>query len=119
MTHTLTKIETQAATYRAAAARLLEAIPAHNAARAAYDTSRDVLEDRRRALLMEGVPGLPERVSTDQRDAALGRALNAEAAVMRCARERLRAAETELEAAKVEERAERELLRVVMNDRAE
>lgn len=112
-------VKAHAASYRAAAARLLAALTAHNSARAAYDLARDALEDRRRALLLDGVPGLPERPSPDQREAALGRALDPEARVMRAARERLRSAETELEAAKVEERAERELLRVVTLQPAE
>lgn len=105
--------------YRAAAARLLAALEAQARARATYDAARDALEDERRRLLLEGVPNMPERATSDQRDAALSRATDAEARALRAARETLRTAETELEAARVQERAEREVLRVLTADATE
>lgn len=106
-------VRAQLDAYRTAAARLLAALTNHNAARAEYDAARDALEDERRRLLLEGVPNLPDRPTAEQREAALGRTLDAQAAALRKAREVLRAAETELEAARVQERAEREVLRVL------
>lgn len=101
--------------YKAAAARLVAALERHNDARAAYDKAKDNHEDARRALLLNGVPNLPERATSAQHDAALNRATDAESRALRAAREMLRAAETELEAARVQERAEREVLRVLTN----
>lgn len=112
-------IRAQLDAYRTAAARLLLALEAQARARAEYDAARDALEDERRRLLLEGVPNLPDRPTAEQREAALGRALDAPARAMRKAREALRTAETELEAARVQERAEREVLRVLTNDPTE
>lgn len=115
--HNATRAQLNA--YRAATARLVAALDAHNAARACYDHAKDAHEDARRALLLDGVPGVPERATSAVQEAAMTRATDAQARALRAAREALRAAETELEAARVLERAEREVLRVVTVDATE
>lgn len=109
----------QITTYRQVSERLLTALAHHNAARAAYDAARDSFEDRRRNLLLDGVPGIPDRCSADVREAALARALEPQTCVLRASRERMRGAEAELEAARVQERTEREALRALQLARAE
>lgn len=101
----------QVARYRTVSDRLLSAIATQSAARAAHEAARDAHDDRRRNLILDGVPGMPERCPADVREAALGRALEPQTCAMRATREHLRAADAELEAAQVQERAEREALR--------
>lgn len=101
----------QVTNYRQVSERLLRAIAGQNAARAAYDAARDAHEDRRRNLLLDGVPGMPERCPAEVREAAMARALEPQSAALRAARDRLRAADAELESARVQERVEREALR--------
>lgn len=98
--------------YRAAADALCAALDAHNTARATYDLARDDLEDARRSLALASQPVLPERTTSEVREATQARAL-------RQAREGLPGAETRLEIARTRDRAEREALRVVAGTGAE
>lgn len=97
--------------YRLVSERLLSAIAAQSAARAAHEAARDAYEDRRRNFILDGIPGIPERNTAETRDAALGRALEPQTRTLRATREQLRAADAELESAQVQERTEREALR--------
>lgn len=99
----------------AATDRLIAAIPAHAQARAVFERARDVHDDRRQAFILSGTPNQAPgaRVAADVREAELARALTTETQVLRSARDGLRAAETELELAKVQERMERETLRAM------
>ncbi len=97
--------------YRTVSERLLSAIAAQSAARAAHDAARDAYDDRRRNLILDGIPGMAERCPSEVREAALARALEPQTRALRAAREQLRAADAELESARVQERAEREALR--------
>ena len=97
--------------YRTVSERLLSAIAAQSAARAAHDAARDAYDDRRRNLILDGIPGMAERCPAEVREAALARALEPETRAVRATREQLRAADAELESARVQERAEREALR--------
>ena len=85
--------------YRTVSDRLSRAIAAQSRARAAYDAARDALDDHRDALILggvPGVPGLPERCSSELRQAALARALAPLTATLRAARDVLRASDAEL-----------------------
>lgn len=99
--------------YRAVSERLLSAIAAQSAARAAHEAARDAYDDRRRNLILDGIPGTPEpgRGPAEFREAALSRALEPQTRAVRATREHLRAADAELESAQVQERTEREALR--------
>lgn len=106
-----TPYQSQVQRYRAVSERLISAIAVQSAARAAHEAARDAYEDRRRNLILDGVPGLPERCPAETREAALGRVLEAQTRALRLAREQLRTADAELESAQVQERTERETLR--------
>jgi glycine cleavage system pyridoxal-binding protein P len=108
-------MQTQLTSYRAAACSLLDALTAQNAARAVYDASRDMMEDERRRLLLESRTDPANRTSAEQREAAINQQLAVQAGALRSAREDLRNADSELEFARVLERAEREALRVLAN----
>lgn len=112
----MTAASTLVERYQLAADWLLQALRAHSEARAAHDTARDRYEDARRELLVGGLSGLRERCPAEEREALMQRALQAELSVLRLARDALRLAETELEAARVVERAERETLRSIQRD---
>ncbi len=101
----------QVTTYRAVSERLLAAIATQSVTHTAYETARDAHDDHRRTLVLDGVPGVPERCSSDLREAALHRALMPHMAALRAARDQLRASNTALESAQVQERVERETLR--------
>ena len=103
----------QVTRFRTASERLLAAIPAQAQARADFEAARDAYDDRRSALLLSGTPAQSpgSRVPSDVREAELARALRPQTCAVRSARDGLRAADAEWEAAKVQERAERESLR--------
>lgn len=108
-----TRCVQQTQVYRLASAQLLEAITRYQDAKAEADRARDDLDDRRAALLLGGVPGLRDRCPAEEREAHLTRALAAQVQAHRCARDGLRRAEAELEAARIAERTERETLRTL------
>ena len=100
--------------YRAVSERLLNALTAQTSAHTAYAQARDLHDDRRMAYILDGIPGLPgPRCAAEVREAAMARALEQETRAVREARDLLRRADAELEAARVQERAERESLRSV------
>ena len=59
------------------------------------------------------MPGLKERSPADLKEAHLSRALSAQVQAHRRARDELRQAEADLEAARIAERTERETLRML------
>lgn len=95
---------------------LLSALNAQQQARAAYDQARDQYDDQRQHLILTGLSGLRERCPAEEREAHLASALKPYTAALREARDALRRADTELEAARVQERAERETLRSLQRD---
>jgi hypothetical protein len=97
--------------HRVASDRLLSAIAMHGQALAAYELARDSHDDRRRAFILDGIPGLRDRSPADVREATLCRELAPQVNALRAARERLHSADIELSSAKVQERTEREALR--------
>jgi hypothetical protein len=97
--------------YRAVSLSLLDAITAHGQAHAAYEAARDIHDDKRAALILDGIPGIRERSPNDLREAALSRVLAAEMETLRSARESLRIMSSKMHAAQVSERMERETLR--------
>lgn len=101
----------QISIYRDVSERLLSAIAVQSLDQAAYEAAHDCYEDRRRAVVLDGVPGARDRYRSDVREAMICRALAAQTDALRSARDRLRASNTELESARVQERTERETLR--------
>lgn len=95
---------------------LLSALDAQQQARAAYDQARDQYDDQRQHLILKGLPALRERCPAEEREAHLASALKSHTAALREARDALRRADTALEAARVQERAERETLRSLQRD---
>lgn len=104
--------------YKDVSARLLVALQAQSSAKAASDSARDAYDDKRRELIASGAAftGLQGRATAEEKDAQLCRLLVVELRAVRAARDALRLAETELEAARVVERAERETLRSIQRD---
>ncbi|TSA79658.1 hypothetical protein FNU79_17640 [Deinococcus detaillensis] len=101
----------QVATYRAVSKRLLCAITSQRLAQAAYEVARDAHDDKRRSLILDGIPGFRDRSPHDLREAAICRALAPHVQAQRTAREQMRNANADLESAQAEERMERETLR--------
>lgn len=87
----------QVVTYRIVSKRLLSAISFQKAAHAAYEVARDTHDDKRRSLVLDGIPGFRDRSPHDLREAAICRALVSYLEAMRTAREQLRAANADLE----------------------
>ena len=85
-------------------------------ARAAYDQARDQYDVQRQHLILTGLPALRERCPAEEREAHLASALKPHTAALREARDALRRADTALEAARIQERAERETLRSLQCD---
>lgn len=111
MTHQIITYLEQVALYRTVSERLLSALAVRSECHAAHTIARDVHDDQRRSLILDGIPNLPERCHAEMREAALCRALEPQLLTFRTTRERLRVAEAELESAQVQERLERETLR--------
>jgi hypothetical protein len=107
----MTQYKTHVDRHRTASDRLLQALAAHGQALKAYESARNTYDDRRQALVLDGIPGLRDRCPSDVREAALCRELAPQINTMRTAREHLHSADVELESAKVQERTERETLR--------
>ena len=102
--------------YRTLSIALTDAIAEHTLAKAAYENARDHYEDKKRELIIQGIPGAKERMTSDERDALISRALKAEIIAIRNTRDILRGAESALEVVRVQERAERETLRIMQRD---
>lgn len=105
----------QVKTYQQASKRLLAAVQLHSEAKAASDRARDAYEDARRELVVRGMQ-FKERASAEEKEAVLCNALRVELLSVRAARNALRLAEIELEAARIVERSERETLRSRQRD---
>lgn len=112
----LVSYQTQVQRYQDVSTRLLVALDAQGRAKATHDNARDTYEDRRRELIINGIPGCKERCPGDEREAYIARALAQELRQVRVTREELRAADTLLESVRVQERAERETLRSIQRD---
>ena len=65
----------QVITYRAVSERLLSAIAFQSVTHAAYEAASDAHDDKRRTLVLDGIPGFRDRSPSDLREAALRRAL--------------------------------------------
>lgn len=102
--------------FKDVSARLLTALHAHRQAKAASDSARDKYDDKRRDLITQGCPGLKDRCTADEKEAYFARSLLAEVQAVRAARDALRVAETDYEAACIMERVERETLRCMQRD---
>lgn len=112
----MTNAATPLTRYQDVSARLMVALNAQGKAKAAYDLARDTYDDRRRELLISGIPGGKERCPAEEREAHLIRALAPELRQVRLTREELRAADTLLESVRIEERLERETLHCLQRD---